>query len=206
MAEDADRTKRLVAFKEKLEKRVERLDSDLKEAQTMLETVNLMLLEKGFRRAEMPKQPTPVAAKPPSEETPATPTPEPTMPQPPSEAESVVELKTVSGEILANVHVDGDSMRVIPEEGKDFDVNMPPFGQFLIERVLMKMQERDNEMARAGQLEPDRIFSYNIVRDGDVVREISIRNVDADRLRELKSSIRWTLEKMYEKMRGKLTV
>jgi len=206
MAEDADRTKRLVAFKEKLEKRVERLDSDLKEAQTMLETVNLMLLEKGFRRAEMPKQPTSVAAKPPSEETPATPMPEPTMPQPPSEAESVVELKTVSGEILANVHVDGDSMRVIPEEGKDFDVNMPPFGQFLIERVLMKMQERDNEMARAGQLEPDRIFSYNVVRDGDVVREISIRNVDADRLRELKSSIRWTLEKMYEKMRGKLTV
>jgi hypothetical protein len=26
-----------------------------------------------------------------------------------------------------------------------------------------------------------------------------LRNVDEDRLRELKSSIRWTLEKMYEK-------
>jgi hypothetical protein len=29
-----------------------------------------------------------------------------------------------------------------------------------------------------------------------------IRNVDEERLRELKSSIRWTLEKMYEKTRN----
>jgi hypothetical protein len=64
------------------------------------------------------------------------------------------------------------------------------------------MQERDNELVRTGQLGADRIFSYNIVREGDVIREIVIRNVDADRLRELKSSMRWTLEKMYEKMRS----
>jgi len=29
-----------------------------------------------------------------------------------------------------------------------------------------------------------------------------IRNVDDDRLRELRSSIRWTLEKMFEKMKN----
>jgi hypothetical protein len=62
------------------------------------------------------------------------------------------------------------------------------------------MQEKDNELARTGQLTPNKIFSYNIIQDGDIVREITIRNVDAERLRELKSSIRWTLEKMYEKM------
>jgi hypothetical protein len=64
------------------------------------------------------------------------------------------------------------------------------------------MQERDNELVRTGQLGADRIFSYNIVREGDVIREIVIRNVDDDRLRELKSSMRWTLEKMYEKTRS----
>jgi hypothetical protein len=57
-------------------------------------------------------------------------------------------------------------------------------------------------LVRTGQLGPDKIFSYSIVQEGDVIREIVIRNVDADRLRELKSSIRWTLEKMYEKMRS----
>jgi hypothetical protein len=46
------------------------------------------------------------------------------------------------------------------------------------------------------------MFSYNIVREGDQIREIIIRNVDDERLKELKSSIRWTFEKMYEKMKS----
>jgi hypothetical protein len=46
------------------------------------------------------------------------------------------------------------------------------------------------------------MFAYNIMREGDLIREIVIKNVDDDRLKELKSSIRWTLEKMYEKMKS----
>ncbi|PIU58803.1 hypothetical protein COS86_07585 [Candidatus Bathyarchaeota archaeon CG07_land_8_20_14_0_80_47_9] len=126
-------------------------------------------------------------------------------PQPPStspEPESVTPLKTVTGELLASIFTSENSLRVVPAEDKTFDINTPPFTQFLVERVLTKMQERDNELVRTGQLDPDKIFSYNIIREGDVIREIVIRNVDADRLRELKSSIRWTLEKMYEKIKS----
>jgi hypothetical protein len=43
------------------------------------------------------------------------------------------------------------------------------------------------------------MFAYNVVTEGDLIRELILRNVDEDRLKELKSSIRWTLEKMYEK-------
>jgi hypothetical protein len=64
------------------------------------------------------------------------------------------------------------------------------------------MQERDGELARAGQLDANKILCFDITRDGDVIREIAIKNFDSDRLTELKSSIRWTLEKMYEKMKG----
>jgi hypothetical protein len=71
-----------------------------------------------------------------------------------------------------------------------------------VERVLAKMQEKDNELVRMGQLTPDRMFAYSIIREGDLLREIVIKNADEERLRELKSSIRWTLEKMYEKMRS----
>ena len=46
---------------------------------------------------------------------------------------------------------------------------------------------------------PDKMFAYNIVSEGDLLREIILKNVDEERLKELKSSIRWTLEKMYEK-------
>jgi len=71
----------------------------------------------------------------------------------------------------------------------------------LIERVFMKMQEKDREAARQGVITPDKIFSYSIVKEGDVIREIIIRNVNEERIRDLKSSIRWTLEKMFEKLK-----
>jgi hypothetical protein len=46
------------------------------------------------------------------------------------------------------------------------------------------------------------MFAYNIICEGDLIREIVIKNAGEERLRELKSSIRWTLEKMYEKMKS----
>jgi hypothetical protein len=64
------------------------------------------------------------------------------------------------------------------------------------------MQDKDNELVRMGQLASEKMFAYNIVREGDLIREIVIKNVDDERLRELKSSIRWTFEKMYEKMKS----
>jgi hypothetical protein len=89
----------------------------------------------------------------------------------------------------------------LPDESKHFSVNTPPFGNFLVERVLAKMQDKDAELVRLKQLTPEKMFSYNVVREGDLIREIVVWNVDEERLKELKSSIRWTFDKMYEKMR-----
>lgn len=199
MSQDPEKVRRLVAFKEKLTKQVEELEARLGDAQEMLETVNSILLEKGFRRAEIAKEPAKEEESQPKQEIPieighhveSAPI-----------AENVIPLKTASGEMLAILHVDENSMRVLPAGDKNFSISTPPFTQFLVERVLAKMQERDAELVKAGQLTPDRIFSYNIIREGDTIREILVKNVDADRLRELKSSIRWTLEKMYEKMQS----
>ena len=190
MSLDAEKIKKLVAFKKKLEKRVEELESELDEQTLMLETVNSILLEKGFKRAEITKTPaaTEVSAVKKEE-----------MVQPPLQYEDANQLKTVTGEPLANMHINHDSLHVIMAEDKHFNINTPPFTQFLIERVLAKMQEKDSELARNGQLTPDKIFSYNILQENDKIHELVIKNFDTNRLRELKSSIRWTLEKMYEK-------
>ncbi len=200
MDQEAERVRKLVAFKANLEKKIEEQTAQLKESEAMLETVNSILLEKGFKRVEMPKEPAQAKA-PPKEEASAELGSEPSLPPTSSGPESAIPLATVEGEILANILVEGRLLRIVPAEGKSFDVNMPPFTQFLVERVLAKMQDRDNELARTGQLAPEEIFSYSITRDSDIIREIAIRNVDAGRLRELKSSIRWTLEKMNEKMK-----
>jgi hypothetical protein len=198
MSGDAEKIKRLVSFKKKLEEKVEGLDSELKELQTMLETVNSVLLEKGFKHPEIKKEPAEKILRP-EEEVRAEPA---ASTQAGAEYENAVPLTTFNNELLATLYVSENLLRVVPAEDKSFNFSTPPFTQFLIEKVFLKMQEKDNELIRTEQLVPDKIFCYDVIRDGDVIREITVRNFDADRLRELKSSIRWTLEKMYEKMKA----
>ena len=201
MSADTERIKRLIEFKKKLEDKIEKLTSELKDSQAMLETLDSVLLEKGFRHLQVPEGSTKTGALLATERISES-EPEPSPLQWHVELENLTPLQTTTGELLANLHVTEDQLRVVLATDKDFDVNTPPFTHFLLERVLLKMQERDNELARAGQLSSDKIFRYNIVREGDIIREIVIKNTDPERLKELKSSIRWTLEKMYEKMKS----
>ncbi|MGB9959849.1 MAG: hypothetical protein ACPLKQ_04950 [Candidatus Bathyarchaeales archaeon] len=194
MSEEAEEIKKLLAFKKRLEKRIEKLSSELKDMQTMLETVNSILLSKGFKRAEIAKTPQPAEMPPPPKEGVAVP--------PAEEFREIIPLNTVTGEPLAKMYVGENSLKVVLDKNKEFNVNTPPFNQFLLERVLARMQEKDSELAKDGKLKPEQIFSYNIVREGDLIREIMVKNIDSERLKELKSSIRWTLEKMYEKMKS----
>jgi hypothetical protein len=201
MSQDSEKLKALVNFKKKLEERIEGLEAEVEEAAALLEAVNSILLEKGFKRGDLkevkeaPKEEAPpVVHVTVNEEAPAS--------SPAAEPESVIPLKTGNNEPLAIIYVDKEALHVLPDESKNFNVNTPPFNPFLVERVLAKMQEKDSELVKMGQLTPDKMFAYNIIRENDLIREIVIRNVDEDRLRELKSSIRWTLEKMYEKTKS----
>jgi len=216
MAQDPERMKAMIAFKKRLEDQLEKLNAEVSEVQATLDTVNTILLEKGFKRgdikevpiappASMPKEvvlpksavepPKQAAAAPPE----ASPAPAPVAP---AEQETVIPLKTMAEEPLALMYFEKSQIHVMPDESKKFSVNTPPFSNFLVEKVFSKMQEKDKELVRLGQLTPDKMFSYNVGREGDLIREIIIKNVDEERLKELKSSIRWTFEKMYEKMKN----
>jgi hypothetical protein len=206
MSEDQERMKALLALKQRLEKRFEELEIESKELKTSLEAVNLILLEKGFKRVTLKE--TEQTQKEASKESvvkvkdQTAPVKEKTTGYQGGEPENVIPLKTVNDESLALIYIEEDAIHILPDESKHFKVNTPPFGNFLVERVLAKMQEKDAELVRMKQLSPEKIFSYNIVREGDAIREIVVRNVDEERFKELKSSVRWTLEKMYEKMKG----
>ena len=191
---DSEKMKALVAFKQKLEKRLEELEVEKQETSATLETVNSILLEKGFKRADIKDvdQTSMISAEIEEKRDFAQ----------TQDKETVIPLKTANDEPLAIMYVERDWLHILPDENKNFSVNTPPFNQFLVERIFFKMQEKDNELVRMGQLPPERVFTYNIVRQGDIIKEVVIRNVDEERLRELKSSIRWTFEKMLEKMNG----
>jgi hypothetical protein len=201
---ESNKVRKMAELRELLERRIHDIETELEGLRSLMDVLNGILLEKGFKRADFQKamvEPVPASSM---EETwPPKPTAKVEEPEPsPEKEEQTVPFKTVTGDFLANLYVSKDSMRVVLAEDKRFTVDVPPFMAFLVERVLAKMQEKDKEAAAIGELTPDQILSYEIVRDGDVLREITIRNVGEDRARELKSTIRWTLEKMYEKMKS----
>ncbi|MGD8565288.1 MAG: hypothetical protein PVF96_02960 [Candidatus Bathyarchaeota archaeon] len=190
MPEEPEKFRKIMLLRNRLESKIKELESELEESQIMLDAVESILLEKGFKRAEITKTTSPPK---PSE------TKKTTAPQLPEE---VIPLETVDGEHLADIHLQKDSMRIVPAKDKEFNIETPPFNQFLVDRVLNKMQEKDEEEAEAGTLESGLILSYNIIQESNVLRELSIENLDDNRIMELKSAMRWTLEKMHEKTKN----
>jgi len=217
LAQDSEKMKSIISFKKRLEDQLEKLAAETKEIQASLDAINDILLQKGFKRGDLKEVPERPLSMPVLEEV-VLPKTEPEAPkvviqrgyEPAkdtvssqlTERESVIPLKTMAEEPLALIIFDKVGMHVLPDESKNFRVNTPPFDNFLVEKVFAKMQEKDAELVKTKQLTVEKAFSFHIAREGDLIREIIIRNVDEERVKELKSSIRWTFEKMYEKMKS----
>lgn len=181
--------KKLVEAKARIERRIQGFEKELEHLKSILKVLDSAISEKSFMRIETSTRPATVTAAP---KIPLT---------PPSKVYGqVVPLKTATGTLLANMHIEENEIRVAPDEAIKFNVNTPPFQQFLVSKILEQMQIRDKEASKAGAIEPDKAFSYTILKDGDVLKEIIIKNYrDPKRLQEIKASLRWTFDKMYEK-------
>jgi len=188
--EEKEKIKKIAKLRAVLEKRVETMETELDGLKTLLNLIDATLIKEGFKRAEVSK-PVQTAPKQATKQPSVTP------------QKKGVPLKTVTGDLLAQFYIEKDSIQITLAEDKNFDINTPPFKSFFVERVLAKMQEKDREDASKGKIDPEKILSYNIKQDGNIIREITIRNLRRERSRELKSSIRWTLEKMYERIKQK---
>ena len=180
--DDTGEKRKLAEFRTRLKRKIMEAEADLESLRILLEFIDKTLLEKGFKKAEILRQ-----------------KPKKTMVSPQIDASMITPLKTSAGEILANISMNESTIRVIVADDKTLNMQTPPFKQFLIERVLEKMKEKDSEAASRGEISPGKTFSYELILEDDNIREIKVRNCTLERVRELKSSIRWTLEKMYEK-------
>jgi hypothetical protein len=188
---EEEKLKKIAELREILEERAKSLEAEIEGIRTLLDFINDLLLEKSFKRAEEIAKP--VSRKPLEVKL---------QPTPPKKRGKTIPLKTGAGELLANMYIEDGSVRVVPASDKKFNVNTPPFTAFLVERILAKMRERDQELVRQGKIILDKALSYEIKQDGDILQEIKIRNFVPQRERELRSATRWTLEKMYEKVKG----
>ena len=82
-----------------------------------------------------------------------------------------------------------------------FSTDIPPFQSFLIDRVLSNMKKVDEKQASTGEKILTEIISYDIEKLDSKILKIIIKNYGDDRrLREIRSSIRWVFDKMYDKI------
>lgn len=189
---EEEAVKRLAEAKAYLEKRMAEIQDEASKIKSILQVVDASLAEKSFRKMEVPKLPEPASGR------------SPPMPPPEKVLRQVVPLKTLDGVHLADASESEDELIITPAPGMKFDVSSPPLRAFLIGRVLEPMRTRDNASARAGEISPDKVLSYTLEQDGNLMRRLVVRNYgDNRRLQELRNAIRWTLRRMYERTLAK---
>ncbi len=200
---DENETKKLLGFKASLETRLKEINQEMTDIRTALEEINGLLVTTGFRTFSMPTTSTPIHVPSPEPEN-LVPDGETTMTTPPSPPPSEEELSITGkdGTQLGTIIVEENTLVFTPSEVFQFTTDIPPFRSFLLERVLDNMRRTDQERASNGELEPQDILEYTVETDGDRISKLSITNFGGERrLRELNSSLRWTLDKMYDKLR-----
>jgi hypothetical protein len=182
---DEEIIKNLMDLRGYLEKRIQELEDETGKLKALFKIIDEVIVTKSFRRAEaIPKTQTKIET-------------------PPVKSWEEVPLKIASGMLLATMRVSEDEIRITPEDNLIFDVDTPPFQSFLINRVLEGMHESDRKASEEGGLPPDKILSYEIIKEDTIIKEIRIKQYGSEkRLREINSTSRWTLEKMYEKTKS----
>ncbi len=176
-------TKRLAELKSYLERKVAEHEEEIVTLRSFLEIVDNLLAEKSYRKVQVPKSIL-----------------EPASPLATTQAQTV---RTISGVQLAEIFVEGNNVRIVPSREIKFDVNAPPLRSFLVGKVLEPLHTSDEEASRKRGLSPDRVLSYEIDKEGMLLKEIHVKNYgDERRLNELKNALRWTFRRMYEKTIG----
>ncbi len=189
MSLEDDKIKKIAEMREMLEEREKNLNAELEGVRTLLDFLNDLLLEKSFKRVEEIAKPS--YAKPVDAVIPETP-----------QQGRVVPLKTGAGDFLGNFYIEEGTITIVPEPSLRLDINIPPFTAFLMDKILGKMRETDLEAVKHGEITPDSALSFKVEKEDEIIRQITVKNVNPQRERELRSAVRWTLEKMYDKIKG----
>ncbi len=217
--------RKLLKMRAVLEERARVIEEELVDLRTAMAEIDRVITGQGFRQSSFVSMATPLSeAEPtriptssPSSTLPATtptsaslltrttPSPDAYAPSPPPIEDTTPEgssIQAKDGTIIGRTQVTDDSFTFTPREGLGFTISTPPWQSFLVERVLASMRTTDEGRAATGEIPPDKVLEYIINTDGDVIRSLTVRNFGGERrLREIQSSLRWSLDKMYDKMR-----
>jgi hypothetical protein len=194
MSSESD-IRKLLKMRVDLEERTEQLQTEIEDLKLAMTEIDKAIVKQGFR------QPSPVFQS----MKPVEPNSEEYRQPVAATTETIADgssIQAKDGTILGRVHVDDDTIVFTPREGLTFMKSTPPFQSFLLDRVLANMRKTDEVRAASGEITLEQVLSYKVEVDGEIIKSLNVNNYGGERrLREIQSSIRWSLDKMYDKLR-----
>lgn len=185
-----ERVKRLAEAKSYIQKRIDELESEVELLKLILSVIDTALSRESFTKAaELPRE-----------------APREAPQAPPEEADlgaqvSEAAVTSRDGRELARLVVYEKGLVIKPL--MDLPVDSPPLRSFFIAKVLEGYKRKDEELVRAGEIPEDEAFDYEVAEEGGLVKEIIVRNYrERRRLDEIRSALRWTLNRVLERMGG----
>ncbi|MBD3206628.1 hypothetical protein GF319_09850 [Candidatus Bathyarchaeota archaeon] len=183
MSEETE-TKKLLHYRQFLENRIEELHKEIADLTKAVEIIDQQIVTQGFKTPTLPSTQR-KETKPINEE----------------EVIDGVSITAKDGTLLGKMYTEQDTVIFKPRDNFSFTRDIAPFQSFLIDRVLANMKSTDEERASRGELDPSNILEYEIKVEGNEIKEIIIENYGEERrLREINSSLRWTFDKMFDKI------
>ena len=178
MSDEPDKVKELASIKEYVEKRIEELREEVSILEKLKVFIDEELAKLSFKKAVEVK-----------------PVQKIERPEPALEVGRARVLRSKTGEVLARVMTSPNELRFVIDPSVNLTQDARPFQSFLVKKVLDAMSKSDQERVDRGLIPPGQEFTYDIIYDGDRVKEIIVRNFREEyRLREIVNAVRWTLE------------
>lgn len=120
----------------------------------------------------------------------------------PEAGNSVIPIKTSDNMVIANAHVTPKEVVIVPSNNVTLDVEMHPFKSFFLGRIIGGMESKDNLDVQNGKIDPDSVINCIINKDGNMIREILIRNYrERERVNEIINTVAWSFSRMIENSR-----
>jgi hypothetical protein len=186
--------RKLLKIRADLEYRVEQLQIEIEHLKLAMAEIDKTIVKQGFHQpaAYQIMKPSDVKI-------------EEQIPSENKNPESSIEgssIQAKDGTILGKVQINDDAIIFTPKEGLSFTTSTPPFKSFLIDRVLLNMKTTDEARAATGEITPEQVLTFSIEDEDETIKVLTIRNFGGERrLREIQSSLRWSFDKMYDKIR-----
>jgi hypothetical protein len=119
--------------------------------------------------------------------------------QPRQDAASVIPMKTVDNQIIANAHVTQDELVIIPSEKILLDVETQPFKSFFLGRIIGNMENQDSTDIKSGKIPQGTAINCMVNKEGNMIREILIKNYrQKERVNEIINTATWSFSRMIE--------